>query len=661
MAGASLLLLVTSRPGYRPAWIDKSYVTQAALQPLSAEESLRVVQAVLPTEGLSTLAVSRLLAKAEGNPFFLEELARMMVEQGSDAPSTIVPDTVQAVLLARIDRLPASAKRLLQAAAVIGKDVALPLLQALTAVPEEAMHRDLLRLQAAEFLYETHVHAAPVYTFKHVLTQEVASQSLVRRARQQYHERIAQVLEEQFPEVAETQPELLAQHYTEAGRGAQAIPYWQRAGQRAVERSANVEAISHFTKGLEVLQSLPATSERTRQELALQLALGPPLRMIKGETAPELEGLYTLSYELSQQVGDHRQQFSALLSLSRWYLNRVRIEEARKLAEQCFTLAQAVQDPVLLQEGHRRLGSILFFHGELVSAHMHFERGTALNEVEQNYIQASGDRMNTSVTCLCYLAWTLWLLGYPDQALHRIDEALTLAQQSSHTFSLAVALHYAAVLRLARREARLAQQLAEETIEFSRMHGFAQWSVGGIFIRGGALIEQGLVEAGIAQLRQAQAAWRAMGKELAQTHIFVRLAEACLQGKRVEEGLQVLTEALHFIHESGERYLEVEVYRLKGALLLQQDTRSNRTFVPSQPALVLTEAENAFRHALAVARSQQVKSLELRAAMSLSRLWQQQGKHIEAYQLLTEVYAWFTEGFETQDLQEAQILLEALV
>src|SRR5712691_6876265 len=298
MAGASLLLLVTSRPGYRPAWIDKSYVTQAALQPLSAEESLRVVQAVLPTEGLSTLAVSRLLAKAEGNPFFLEELARMMVEQGSDAPSSIVPDTVQAVLLARIDRLPASAKRLLQAAAVIGKDVALPLLQAVTAVPEEAMHRDLLRLQAAEFLYETHVHAAPVYTFKHVLTQEVASQSLVRRARQQYHERIAQVLEEQFPEVAETQPELLAQHYTEAGRGAQAIPYWQRAGQRAVERSANVEAISHFTKGLELLKALPETPERTRQELALQLALGPPLRMTKGETAPEMEGLYTQSYEL---------------------------------------------------------------------------------------------------------------------------------------------------------------------------------------------------------------------------------------------------------------------------------------------------------------------------------------------------------------------------
>ena len=265
------------------------------------------------------------------------------------------------------------------------------------------------------------------------------------------------------------------------------------------------------------------------------------------------------------------------------------------------------------------------------------------------------------MTCLSYLAWTLWLLGYPDQALNRSCEALSLAQKSSHTYSLVVALHYAAVLRLARREARLAQELAEETIQLSDMHGFAQWSVGGLFMRGGALIEQGLVDEGMDQLRQAQTASRAMGKELAQTHIFVRLAKACLQDERVEEGLQLLTEALHVIHESGERYLEVEVYRLKGELLLQRYTRSNRVFAPPQPGPVLAEVENCFRHGLAVACSQQVKSLQLRTAMSLSRLWQQQSKRTEAYQLLAEVYAWFTEGFETQDLQEAQTLLKALV
>jgi class 3 adenylate cyclase/DNA-binding winged helix-turn-helix (wHTH) protein/predicted ATPase len=659
MAGAALLVLVTYRPGYRPTWVDKSYATQMSLQPLTSRDSLQVVQAVLPPGAHTVSLVPQLLAKAEGNPFFLEELARTVAEQGADASSSTVPDTVQAVLTARMDRLPATAKRLLQAAAVIGKDVALPLLQAVTAASEEIMHDDLRSLQAAEFLYETYALTTPVYTFKHVLTQEVAYQSLVRRARQQYHTRIAQVLEEGFPEIAETQPELLAYHYTEADRGAQAIPYWQRAGQRAVERSANVEAISHFTKGLEVLQGLPDTLERAQRELALQLALAPPLRMTKGETAPETEGVYTRAYELSQRVGDRQQLFSALLSLSRLYLNRASIEKARELAEQCFSLAQSMQDPVLLQVVHQRLGSTLFFHGELVSARMHFERGIALYYAQQGRLRAFSGGMDPGVTCLCYLAWTLWLLGYPDQALHRICEALALARESSYAYSLTVALHYAAVLRLARREARLAQEMAEETIELSRMHGFAQWEALGIFMRGGALVEQGLVEEGLDQLRQAQAASRAMGKELAQTHFFVRLAKACLQGKRVEEGLQVLTEALQFIHESGERYLEAEVYRLKGALLLQQNIKSNRALVISQPASILAEAENSFRHALAVARLQQAKSLELRAARSLSRLWQAQGKRAEAYELLVPIYGWFTEGCDTADLQEAKALLDA--
>jgi adenylate cyclase len=660
MAGAAILVLVTYRPGYRPTWVDKSYATQVSLQPLTPPDSLRVVHAVLPAAAQTTPLVPQLLAQAEGNPFFLEELARTVVEQGADASSPTVPDTVQAVLTARMDRLPATAKHLLQAAAVIGKDVALPLLQAVTEVPEEALDRDMRYLQAAEFLYETYAPIAPVYTFKHVLTQEVAYHALVRRERQRYHAHIAQVLEAQFPEVAEAQPELLAYHYTEAGRGAQAVSYWHRAGQRAVARSANVEAINHYTKGLEVLQGLPDTLERAQRELALQLALAPSLRMTKGETAPATEGVYTRAYELSQRVGDRQQLFSALLSLSRLYLNRASIKKARELAEQGFALAQSVQDPVLLQEGHQRLGSTLFFHGELVSARMHFERGIALYYAQQGRLRAFRGGMDPGVTCLCYLAWTLWLLGYPEQAWQRSCEALTLARESSYAYSLTVALHYAAVLRLVRREARLAQELAEETIELARRQGFAQWEALGIFIRGGALVEQGLVEEGLDQLRQAQAASRAMGKELAQTHFFVRLATVYVQGQRVEEGLQVLTEALQFIHDSGERYLEAEVYRLKGALLLQQNIQSTGALVASQPASLLAEAENALRHALAVARLHQAKSLELRAARSLSRLWQQQGRRADAYQVLAPIYGWFSEGFDTADLQEAKALLDVL-
>jgi predicted ATPase len=265
MVGAPLLVLGTYRPGYRPGWLDKSYVTQVTLAPLPDAASRRIVLEVLPPAAQMAPLVLRLLATAEGNPFFLEELARTVVEQGAEAAVSSVPETIQAVLLARLDRLPATAKSLLQAAAVIGKDVAVPLLQSITERPEESLQQDLAHLQAAEFLYETSLVPEPRYTFKHVLTQEVTYQSLLRRTCQQYHARIAQVLETQFPTVALAQPELLAQHYTKAGLSEKAIPYWQRAGQQASNRSAHLEAISHFTTGIELLKTLPETPEHTHK------------------------------------------------------------------------------------------------------------------------------------------------------------------------------------------------------------------------------------------------------------------------------------------------------------------------------------------------------------------------------------------------------------
>ena len=655
MAGAPLLVLATYRPGYRPAWIDRSYVTQVALQPLTSKDSLQVVQAVLPTVAPSAPLVPQLLAKADGNPFFLEELARTVVEQGADAHSPTVPDTVQAVLLARIDRLPATAKRLLQTAAVIGKDVALPLLQAVTEGPEEAMHRDLGHLQAAEFLYETYTPAALAYTFKHVLTQEVACQSLVRRVRQQYHAHIAQVLEEQFPEVAETQPELLAHHYTEASFSEQALSYWQRAGQRAIERSANHEAVSHFTKGLELLKVLPETPERSQQELALQLALGPPLRMIKGHATPEVEGVYIRIHELSQQVEDHRQQFSALLSLSRLYLNQARVQKAREVAEQCVTLAQRVQNPAFLLEAHRMLGQTLFWRGDFVTARRHLEQGIALYDVQQDYVQAFGSTIDPGVVCLSVLAWTLWMLGYPDCALTKIRKALTLAQELltqklSHAYSMAFALNYATMLHAWHREVQFAKERAEAVITLSNEHGFYQFLSVAMIRRGWALAKQGAVAEGIRQLHQGLAAIRDTGTELALSHHLALLAEAYCQGEQVNAGLNVLAEALVHLDKTLERGLESEIYRLKGDCLRAQTGERSEG----------REAEEYFRQALDVARRQQAKSLELRAAMSLSRLWQQQGRRAEAYQILVEVYGWFTEGFETPDLREAKALLETL-
>jgi DNA-binding winged helix-turn-helix (wHTH) protein/predicted ATPase len=657
IAGVPILLLGTYRAGYRPPWLDKSYATQFALQPLTFRDGRRLLQAVFSTTAVPEALIQRLIEQAEGNPFFLEELAWTVMEHGPSSPSVEVPDTVQAVLTSRIDRLPPAEKHLLQVAAVIGKDVPLALLAEVTELPVETVHRGFAHLQSVEFLYESRLVPVPVYTFKHALTREVAYQSLLRSTRQPYHQRIAQVLAEQFPETARLYPELLAHHYTEAGLAEQAIPYWQQAGQRALERSANSEAISHFTKGLELLQSLPETPERIQQELTLHLALGAPLMMLKGHTAPEVGHAYTRAYELAQQLGETPQRFSVLIGLWRFYFNQAQLQMARELAEQCLLLAQHLQDVRLLQEAHMVLGSTLLHLGEHVSARTYLEQGIALYDSQQCRILAFSRGTDPGVGCLSRVAWTLWMLGYAEQAEARSREALALAQDMSHAYSLAFALHFAGLLHQCRREVQIVRERAEAEIALSTAHGFVEWLEGGMTLHGWALAQQGAVEVGIAQIQQGLDAWLARGNALGKTQILVRLAEAYGKAGCTAEGLRVLAEALEAVHHNAERHYEAEIYRLKGELLLQSATqeREPASFQPH-----LEEVEACFRQALDVARRQQAKALELRAAMSLARLWQMQGQRVEAGRIVTEIYGWFSEGFDTPDLQEARALLEAL-
>src|SRR5262249_32117350 len=331
-------------------------------------------------------------------------------------PTIQVPATVQAVLAARIDRLPPEEKQLLQAAAVIGPEVPLPLLQTIAELPEAALYRGLAHLQAAEFLYETRLFPERVYTFKHALTQQVAYQSLLTSTRQRYHAQLAQALETR-PETVETQPELLAHHYTEAGLGEQAVGYWQRAGQHAVERSAHVEAIAHLQKGLALLATLPDTPERTQQELDMQIILGQALMVVKGQGDPEVEHAYTRAHELCRQVGKTPQLFPVLWGLWRFYLVRAEYQTARELAEQCLSLAQRVHDPALLLVAHYTLGATLYVLGELTLSRAHLEQGLALYEPQQHHHLAFRYGMDLGVWCLSYGAWPLWQLGYPDQAL----------------------------------------------------------------------------------------------------------------------------------------------------------------------------------------------------------------------------------------------------
>jgi predicted ATPase len=646
LAQIPLLLLTTYRPGYRPLWMDKSYATQIALTRLTPEASRAVVESMFQTQPLSDALRQEIVGKAAGNPFFLEELTRAVVAHGDRHATLVIPDTVQAVLAARMDQVPSEEKRLLQAAAVIGMDVPLPLLQAVAELPDDVLYRGLAHLRAAEFLYETRPSPDHAYTFTHALTRQVAYDTLLTRTRQRYHQRTAQVLAERFPDLAETQPELLAQHYAEAGLAEEAVGYWQRAGERSRARSADVEAVAHLTRGLDALRTLPDTPARAQRELDMQLMLGRAFAVVKGFAAPETGHAYDRARELCQQLGDPARLFAVLVGLREFYLNRGELHTARELAEACLPLAQRQHDAAPLMRAHFGLGSILYYLGELVPAWTHLEQAIALYTPQQD--RALIGQAPLGVPCFARAALTLWRLGYPDQALARSAEMLTLAQELSDAYNLARALVYAADVHHLRREWCTAQEQAAASLALSTEQAFVHWVGPGTFWRGWALAAQGQGEEGVAQMQQGMAARQATGNMLSRAEYLALLAEADGRIGQAEAGLCLLAEALAVMDQTGARHDEPELYRIKGELLLRQA-------VPDE-----LQAEACFQQALAVARRRQAKSWELRAAISLGRLWQRQGQRVEALELLALIYGWFTEGFDTADLREAKALLEEL-
>jgi class 3 adenylate cyclase/predicted ATPase len=663
---ARLYVLCTFRPTFRPPWALPAHPTHLTLERLSHHQAALMITRVADGKSFPPEVHAQLVAKTDGVPLFVEELTKMVLESGllkavddhyeltGPLPPLAIPTTLHDSLMARLDRL-AAPKIVAQLGATIGRQFSYELLRAVAPMGEATLQRALGRLAEADLVYQRGLLPQATYTFKHVLIQETAYQSLLKSTRQQYHQQIAQVLVAQFTEIADIQPELLAYHYTEAGLVEPAVLYWLRAGQRAVQRSANVEAIRHLTRGLELLQHLPATPERTQHELALQLALGVPLMMLKGHTAPEVAQVQQRAYALCQQVGDSPQRFSSFRGLWGLSLDQAQYHMARELGEQCFALAQRLRDSMFLQEAHMMLGATLFYMGELVAAHSHIESAMALYGAQKGRALALGRSNDPGVMSLAYASRTLWLLGYPDQALARINEAYTLAQELSHAYSLGFAWQFAATLHQYRRETQRVREYAETAMAFADERGFVRWLAGGMMGRGWALAEQGLVEDGIAQFRQGLALWRSMGGELGLPHFLARLAEAYGKGGQAATGLQVIAEALALMHKNAEHFYEAELYRLRGDLLLAQAGTEHRTHGHSA-----AEVEACFQQALDVAQRQHAKSFELRASLSLSRLWHTQGKREEARHLLAEIYSWFTEGFDTLDLQEARTLLEAL-
>ncbi len=699
---ARLLTILTSRPEFTSPWGSRSYFTQLMLNRLGRSQAWEMVRCVsgqmlrpstssgrtelesdlenLPVRAepveaqaaLSDVLIEAVVAKTDGVPLFVEELTKTVVETVGERATGIgersnlssvqlgVPSTLQDALMARLDRL-GPAKEIAQLGATLGREFSYELLHVVANQDESSLQQGLKQLVAAELVYQRGLLPQATYLFKHALIQDTAYQSLLKSRRQQLHQQIAQVLEAQFSDTKEAQPELLAHHYTEAGLAEQAIPYWQKAGERATQRSANVEAIRYFTTGLGLLKTLPDTPKHAQQEIALQLTLGNALMIIKGWGSLETGNAYARARELCQQVGETPQIFPVMLGLRVFYTVRGELQTARKLGEQMLRLAQSVQDPAFFLPAHYSLGVPLFWLGEFNLARAHFEQGLAAYHSQYHSSQALPS-VHPEVTFHSQIAWVLWYLGYPDQALRRMNEAFTLAHKLSHPYSLVFVLSAAAPFHEFRREGQTAQERAETMMELSTEHGFTHLLALGIAHRGVALIQQGQIEEGIKQVHQGLADWQATGAEYARSYFLALLAEAYGRVGHTHDGLSTLAEALVAVEKTGGYFYEAELYRLKGELTLQQ--KSQKANGKGQKSKIETdaqgEAEACFLKAIEIAQKQQAKSLELRAAMSLARLWQQQGKKAEAHDLLSNVYNWFTEGFDTKDLQEAKMLLDEL-
>ena len=675
VALAQLLLLANYRPEYRHEWGSKTYYTQLRLAPLGPAEAEELLAYLLGTDSGLTSLKSLILEKTDGTPFFMEEVVQTLMEEGAlvgerghyrleTTPTELqISPTVQGVLAARIDRLTREEKGLLQQLAVIGRQFPVSLVKQVVTQPEADLYRVLSALQDKEFLYEQPAFPESEYLFKHALTQDVAYSTVLQEQRKRLHEQTGQAIETLYTEKLEDHYSDLAHHYRLSGNTEKAVAYLELLGKQAVQRSANEEAVHHFTTALDLLQTVPDTLERSRQELALQVALGVPLLATKGFGAPEVEKVYLRARELCGEVGDTPELFPVLWGLCNFYLVRAEHKRAHELAEQMLRLAQSRQDPALLLEAHSTSGDVLYLQGELAPARTHLEQGIALYDSQQHHSLAfSYGSLDPGVDCLCNTAEVLWCLGYPEQALKRSHEALSLAQEVSHPFSLAFALNLAAILHQLRREGQAAQERAEADIALSIEQGFAFFSAWGTMMQGWMLAEQGQVEEGIAQIREGLAAYQATGAELWRPYYLALLAEAYAKDDQVEEGLRAVAEGLAFVERTEERFSEAELYRLKGELILQKfkacPEPSRR--IQGSGFNGEEEAEECFQQAIDIAQKQQAKSWELRAATSLARLWQGQGKRAEARNLLAPVYDWFTEGFDTADLKDAKALLEDL-
>jgi len=653
---AKILLLVNYRPEYSHQWNSKTYYTQLRLDPLGPESADEMLTALMG-DGTDLIPLKRLIIeRTEGTPFFMEEMVQVLLDEGAlvrngtvkltrSLADLKIPPTVQAILAARIDRLPQDAKELLQTLAVIGREFPRSLIQAVVTKSDDELNRLLNDLQLAEFIYEQPASGDIEYIFKHALTQQVAYNSLLIERRKLIHERSAKALESLLADHLEDHVDELARHYRHSANLEKALEYLHRAGHGAVKRSANAEAIAYFTAALELLPSMPHTRERAERELALQIALGVPLMNTKGFAAPEVGQVYTRARELCESTGATAQLPVVLYGLWEFHEVRAEYEIALELAGQLLRLAQSVNDPALLVVAHSALGDTLLWCGQFTASLDHCERAIALYDSLRHKSHAASHGYDLGVSSRCFGALALWYLGSANRALTTSREAIARARELADPFTLAAALMLADWLTLMRRDGQPIA-IESEAIDLMTECGFAFFLAFQTVLHGARLVDAGQAEEGIGAIRGGIDASAATGAAQQFPLFLGLLANACAKTGRADEGLKLLEQALAQVRSSNEHFSDAELHRLKGELLLQQDDSN------------VADAEHCFQRAIEIAREQSAKSLELRATTSLARLLAKQGRPNEARAMLAEIYNWFTEGLDTADLKDAKALLD---
>ena len=660
-----VLLIITYRPEFEPPWIGRPNVTVLSLNRFGEREVVAMIARVTGNKALPDSIRQDIIERTDGIPLFVEEMTRAVLEAESEGdarrttaavPSSVlaVPASLHASLMARLDRL-GPAKEVAQIGAAIGREFSHAVLAAVASKAEAGLQSALGRLIAAGLLFRQGVPPDAAYLFKHALVQDAAYGTLLREPRRALHARIAETLESQFAEIAENQPELLARHFTEAGLVDKAAAQWGKAAHRSLERSAMVEAVVQFTTARDLVASLPSTPERRRQQIKLQVALLAPVIGTKGfaaaETKAAIERAQALIEEaeaLGEPLDDPLLIFSVLYGFWTANLFGFNGKTLIEISQRILALAERQGATIALMMGHRSIGFALMATGAFLESRRHLDQAVALYDATEHRPFVTRFAVHAQVANLVSRAMVLWQLGFPNASLFDVEHGLKEGREIGHAPSIMGALFYVSVVDVWRKGSSAAKTFTEELLVLAEEKHTPFFAALGTMQRGAVLAVTGNTEAAVPMIDAGISQCRSMNSTFLTPWYLTRLADAQAKLGHCDQAWQRIFEAFEEMEKGGEVQQQAEINRVAGEIALLS------------PEIDVAKAERYFEKALAVARQQQAKSWELRAAMSMARLWRDQGKPQQARELLAPVYGWFTEGFDTLDLKEAKALLEEL-